>query len=55
MVNQRREFFNVTIEEIESVVKENFNKTINFVKIPDAEQYRESLKMKTSIVSSTRC
>lgn len=32
MVNQRREFFNVTLEEIEKVVKENFDKTVEFKK-----------------------
>lgn len=46
MVNTRREFFNVTLDEIEKVVKENHDKTVEFVKIPDAQQYRESLKMR---------
>lgn len=46
MVNQRREFFNVTLDEIERVVKANFDKTVDFIKIPAANQYRESLKMK---------
>ena len=46
MINQRREFFNVTLDEIEEVVKKNFDKTVEFKKVPDAEQYRESLKMK---------
>lgn len=46
MVNQRREFFNVTLEEIEEVIKANFDKTVEFNKIPEAEQYRESLKVK---------
>lgn len=46
MVNQRREFFNVTLDEIKEVVKKNFDKTVEFVEIPDAEQYRESLKIK---------
>ncbi len=46
MVNQRREFFNVTLDEIKEVVKQNFDKTVEFVDVPDAEQYRVSLKMK---------
>lgn len=46
MVNSRREFFNVTLEEIEKVVKANFDKTVEFTKIPQAQQYRESLKLK---------
>lgn len=46
MVNTRREFFNVTLDEIKEVVKDNYDKTIEFVKFPDAEQYRTSLKIK---------
>lgn len=46
MINIRREFFNVTLEEIEEVVKLNYDKTVEFVKVAPAEQYRESLKMK---------
>lgn len=45
MVNQRKEFFNVTLEEIEKVVKANFDKTVEFKRVSDAEEYRESLKM----------
>lgn len=46
MVNQRREFFNVTLDEIKAVVRANYDKTVEFVDIPSAEQYRVSLKMK---------
>ena len=46
MVNQRREFFNVTLDEIKDVIKANFDKTVEFVDIPDAEQYRISMKMR---------
>ncbi len=45
MVNTRREFFHVTLEEIETVVKANYDKTVEFIKIPPAEQYRQSLAM----------
>ena len=48
MVNQRREFFNVTLDEIKEVVKKNFDKTVEFVDVPDAEQYRVSMKMKST-------
>ena len=47
MVNQRREFFNVTLDEIKKVVRENFDKTVEFTDVPDAEQYRISQKMRT--------
>ena len=46
MVNTRREFFNVTLDEIKEVVKNNFDKTVEFIDIPDADQYRISQKMK---------
>ena len=52
MVNQRREFFNVTLEEIKQVVKSNYDKTVEFVDVPDAEQYRISLKMKESAMDN---
>lgn len=42
MVNTRREFFRVSLDEIKSVVKQNFDKTVEFVDIPLAEQYRNS-------------
>lgn len=45
-VNQRREFFNVTLDEIKTVVKNNFDKTVEFVDIAPAEQYRESIQMR---------
>lgn len=43
MINNRREFFRVSLDEIKEVVKKNFDKTVEFVDIPDAEQYRQSL------------
>lgn len=49
MINHRREFFNVTLEEIEKVVRENFDKTVEFTEIAPAEQYRETLMLKKHI------
>lgn len=49
MINQRREFFNVTLEEIEKVVRDNFDKTVEFTEIAPAEQYRETLMLKKHI------
>lgn len=45
-VNQRREFFNVTLDEIKKVVKENFDKSVEFVELAPAEQYRESILLR---------
>ncbi|MPQ44769.1 DUF4041 domain-containing protein [Clostridium tarantellae] len=49
MINSRREFFNVTLEEIEDVVKKSFDKTVEFKKIAEAEQFRQSLKIKNKL------
>ena len=46
MVNTRREFFRVSLEEIKSVVKQNFDQTVDFVDVPLAEQYRQSELMR---------
>ena len=48
MVNTRREFFRVSLDEIKAVVKENFDKTVDFIDIPPAEQYRQSELLRTS-------
>lgn len=45
-VNNRKEFFAVTLEEIKKVVYENYDKTVEFIDISDAEQYRLTEKMK---------
>lgn|GEM_PF-293497 len=42
-INGRREFFHVSLEEIKRVVRENYDKTVEWVDIPLAEQYRQSL------------
>lgn len=49
MINQRREFFNVTLDEIKKVVKDNFDKTVEFKDTAPAEQYRETLKIKNNL------
>ena len=42
MLNYRKEFFNVTLEEIEQKVKET-GLDAEFSKIPEAMEYRETL------------
>ena len=49
MINTRREFFNVTLDEIEEVVKKNYDKTVEFTRLAPAEQNRESLKNKEQL------
>ncbi len=46
MINHRREFFRVTLDEIKDVIRKNFDKTVEFVDVPIAEQYRASMKMR---------
>lgn len=47
-VNARREFFKVSLEEIKEEVRKNFDKTVEWTDIPDAEQYRQSLLLEKS-------
>lgn len=46
IVNQRREFFRVSISEIEDVVKRNYDQTVEFTEVPEAEQFRTSEKLR---------
>lgn len=48
MVNHRREFFKCSLEEIEEVVKANYDKTVEFTRVAEAGQFRESEKMKSN-------
>ena len=42
LVNLRREFFHVTLDEIEACVKQNFSETVEFTRTATAQEYRES-------------
>lgn len=42
LVNERKEFFNITLEEIKEVVEKNHDKTVEFKMTALAEEYRES-------------
>lgn len=44
-VNHRKEFFNVHIDEIEKLVIQEYNNTVDFIKIPVADQYWESQRL----------
>jgi len=45
MVNNRKEFFNVSLDEIEKVVSENHDAEIEFTKLAEAQEYRQTLAM----------
>lgn len=44
-INRRREFFKVSLDEIEKVVRNNFDKPVDFIRVPFADQYRQSLAL----------
>lgn len=44
-VNTRREFFRVSLDEIKSEVRKNFDKTVEWIDVADAEQYRQSISI----------
>lgn len=46
MVNPRREFFRVSLDEIKEVVRKNYDKTVEFTDYADAEEWRISTKMR---------
>ena len=46
LINRRREFFHVSLNEIAQVVKNNFSKPVEFTLLADAAEYRQSLVLK---------
>ena len=52
MVNPRKEFFNVTLDEIKDVVKNN-HIDATFIDIPESEEYRETRAILKKLQSQT--
>jgi hypothetical protein len=48
-INKRREYFKVSLDEIETVIKQNHDQTIEFIKTAPAEEYRESLILSNQV------
>ena len=46
MVNNRKEFFRCTLEEIEAVVRENYDQTASFNPVAEAIQFRATQKLR---------
>lgn len=46
MINRRKEFFHVTLDEIKEEVKKHFDETVEFIDVPEALQYRESEELR---------
>ena len=51
-VNTRKEFFRVDLAEIKKLVLENFNNTVHFVDVPEATEYRETLRLEQEASAS---
>lgn len=47
-VNLRKEFFKVTLDEIEEFVTNNFNNTVSFIRLPQAKEYYQTLEIVNS-------
>jgi len=45
MMNSRKEFFKVSLDEVKKVIRENFDKTVEFTDLPEAADYRQSTKL----------
>lgn len=45
MVNGRKEFFRVTLDEIEAEIKKNHTELVEMHRAPEAQQFRETLKI----------
>jgi hypothetical protein len=41
-VNNRKEYFKVSLDEIEQVVKNKYEKEVDFIKVIEAQQFRET-------------
>lgn len=43
--NPKKEFYNIDLEKIKEVVKNNYNKTVDFTDYAEAQEYKDGLKM----------
>jgi hypothetical protein len=53
-VNPRKEFFNVTLDEIKQVVHANYDKIAEFTDYAEAEQYRTSLILREEYLANSQ-
>lgn len=49
LVNERKEFFKITLDEIKNVIEESHDKTVEFKLTALAEEYKESLAIKKKL------
>jgi hypothetical protein len=53
LVNNRKEFFKITLDEIENSVHKNGQAQIQFTKLAEAREYRETLSMIEKMLNKT--
>ena len=44
-INPRKEFFRVSLDDIESYVSDNYDSSVEFTTVPVAKEYRDTLAM----------
>lgn len=54
-VNLRKEFFNISLEEIEMEVNANHNSVVEFTKLAEANEFRQSLILNSDKLISATC
>lgn len=54
LVNRRKEFFNVKLEEIVEIIKEHTDAEVHYTKIAEAREFRESLTMAAQLLQSPK-
>lgn len=52
LINDRREFFRVTIDEIENIVKK-YKADIEIIKVPEAREYRETESIRNKVLQNS--
>jgi len=53
-VNNRKEFFHVSLEDVEHEVKKNHDATLELTKVAEAEEFRESLAIRNQVNAEER-
>jgi hypothetical protein len=50
-MNMRKEFFRASVDDLEAVLLNNFKKPVDFLKLAEAAEYRQTLKLIEALVS----
>lgn len=47
--NPRKEFFRVDLDEVKNLIHEQYNNTVQFIDVPEATEYHETLRLEKEI------